>query len=44
MQEIVPAVPISFDQTVREVSSRVQNYSIDQFTGFPALDHIAIAG
>jgi len=44
MQEIIPAVPISFDQTVRVVSSRVQNYSIDQFTGLPALDHIAIAG
>jgi len=40
----VPIVPISFDQTVRVISSRVQNYRIDQFTGLPSLDHIAIAG
>jgi len=42
MQQIVPAVPISFDQTVRVIGSRVQNYSIDQFTGLPALDHLAV--
>jgi ABC-type transport system substrate-binding protein len=43
MQQVVPAVPISFDQTVRVISSRVRNYSIDQFTGLPALDHLAVA-
>jgi peptide/nickel transport system substrate-binding protein len=44
MQEIIPAVPLLFDQTVRVVSARVRNYSIDQFTALPALDHIALAG
>jgi ABC-type transport system substrate-binding protein len=44
MQQIVPAVPLSFDQTVRVVASRIQNYSIDQFTGLPALDHLAVTG
>jgi len=44
MEEIVPWVPHLFDNYVRTVSTRVQNYTFDQFAGLPALEKIALAG
>jgi len=44
MENVVPWVPYLFDNYVRTVSERVENYTFDQFAGLPALDHIAIAG
>lgn len=44
MEEVVPWVPYLFDNYVRTVSERLNNYTFDQFAGLPALDHIAIAG
>jgi len=42
MENVVPWVPFSFQVGVRMVSTRVVNYSFDQFTGEPALDQLAI--
>lgn len=44
MENVVPWVPYLFDNYVRTVSERVQNYTFDQFAGLPGLDHIALAG
>jgi len=44
MENVVPWVPYLFDNYVRTVSERVENYTFDQFAGLPALDHIALAG
>ena len=44
MENVVPWVPYLFDNYVRTVSERVENYTFDQFAGMPALDHIALAG
>jgi peptide/nickel transport system substrate-binding protein len=44
MEEVVPWVPYLFDNYVRTVSSRVRNYTFDQFAGLPALEKIALAG
>jgi peptide/nickel transport system substrate-binding protein len=44
MEEVVPWVPYLFDNYVRTVSTRVQNYTFDQFAGLPALEKIALAG
>ncbi len=43
MHDIVPAVPVVYDQVVRILSARIRNYSIDQFTALPALDQIVVA-
>ncbi|HEV2907276.1 MAG TPA: hypothetical protein VGZ50_08180, partial [Actinomycetota bacterium] len=43
MEEVVPWVPYLFDNNVDVISSRVVNYSFDQFAGNAALDHMAIA-
>jgi ABC-type oligopeptide transport system substrate-binding subunit len=42
MENVVPIVPILTSETVRFVSARVRGYSIDQFTGLPALDRISL--
>jgi peptide/nickel transport system substrate-binding protein len=44
MENVVPWVPYLFDNYVRTVSERVQNYTFDQFAGLPALEKIALAG
>jgi len=44
MEEVVPWVPYLFDNNVVVVSSRVTNWSFDQFAGLPALDHLAVSG
>ncbi len=44
MEDVVPWVPYLFDNDVVVLSANVTNYSFDQFTGLPALDHIAIEG
>lgn len=44
MENVVPWVPYLFDNYVRTVSERVENYTFDQFAGLPALDHVALAG
>lgn len=43
MEEVVPWVPYLFDNNVDVISTRVVNYSFDQFAGNAALDHMAIA-
>jgi peptide/nickel transport system substrate-binding protein len=43
MEEVVPWVPYLFDNYVRTVSTRVLNYTFDQFAGLPALERIALA-
>jgi peptide/nickel transport system substrate-binding protein len=43
MEEVVPWVPYLFDNNVDVISSRIVNYSFDQFAGNAALDHMAIA-
>ena len=43
MEEVVPWVPFLFDNNVDVISSRIVNYSFDQFAGNAALDHMAIA-
>ena len=43
MEEVVPWVPYLFDNDVDVLSSRIVNYSYDQFAGNAALQHIAIA-
>ncbi len=42
MEEVVPWAPFLFQTAVRLVSARVAHYSMDQFTGLPALDQIAL--
>jgi peptide/nickel transport system substrate-binding protein len=44
MEDVVPWVPYLFDNYVRTVSTRVQNYIFDQFAGLPALEKIALSG
>lgn len=43
MEEIVPWVPYLFDNNVDVISTRIVNYSFDQFAGNAALDQMAIA-
>jgi hypothetical protein len=43
MEEVVPWVPYLFDNNVDVISTRIVNYSFDQFAGNAALDHMAIA-
>jgi ABC-type transport system substrate-binding protein len=43
MEEVVPGIPYLFDKRVDVVSSRIVNYSFDQFAATAALDHLAIA-
>jgi ABC-type transport system substrate-binding protein len=43
MEEVVPWIPYLFDNNVDVISSRIVNYSFDQFAGNAALDHMAIA-
>jgi peptide/nickel transport system substrate-binding protein len=42
MEEVVPWIPYLFDTKVDIVSSRIGNYSFDQFAATAALDHLAI--
>jgi peptide/nickel transport system substrate-binding protein len=44
MENIVPWVPYLFDNDVFVHSDRLQNYKYDQFSGQPAMDHMALAG
>ncbi|MGH2539969.1 MAG: ABC transporter substrate-binding protein [Actinomycetota bacterium] len=44
MEDVVPWVPYLFDNNVVILSSRVSNWSFDQFAGLPALDHLALTG
>ena len=44
MEDVVPWAPYLFDNNVVVVSSRVSNWSFDQFAGLPALDHLAVTG
>ena len=44
MEDVVPWVPYLFDNNVVVVSSRVSNWSFDQFAGLPALDQLAVTG
>jgi ABC-type transport system substrate-binding protein len=43
METVVPWVPLEFHESVRTLSTRVADFSFDQFTGLPALDRIALA-
>jgi peptide/nickel transport system substrate-binding protein len=43
MEEIVPWVPYLFDNNVDVISTRITNYSFDQFAGLAAFDQMAIA-
>src|SRR5262249_16240431 len=42
MEKVVPWIPLVYDQAVAVRSPRVLGYSVDQFTGLPALDRIAL--
>jgi len=42
MEEVVPFAPYLFVDCTVAVSPRVTNYSVDQFTTFPAPDHMAV--
>ena len=42
MEEVVPFAPYLFVDCVVAVSPRVANYSVDQFTTYPAPDHMAV--
>jgi peptide/nickel transport system substrate-binding protein len=42
MQDVVPWVPYIFDNRVDVTSSRVHQYSFDQFAGLAALDRLSI--
>ena len=42
MEEVVPFAPYLFVDCAVVVSSRVANYSVDQFTTYPAPDHMAV--
>ena len=43
MENVVPWVPTRFPNSITVTSSRIVNYSFDQFCGCEALDHFAIA-
>jgi peptide/nickel transport system substrate-binding protein len=43
MEEVVPWVPYLFDNNVSITSSRVVNFSFDQFAGLPAIDQLALS-
>jgi peptide/nickel transport system substrate-binding protein len=43
MEDVVPWVPYLFDNNVVVTSSRVVNWSFDQFAGLPAIDRIAVS-
>ncbi len=42
METVVPWIPLLFQTAIRVTSPRVALYSLDQFTGYPALDQIAL--
>jgi hypothetical protein len=42
MEEVVPWIPLFFEETAFPVSERVAKWSFDQQTGYPALDQIAL--
>lgn len=42
MEEVVPWVPLLVETSVFPLSGRVTDASIDQFTGYPSLDRIAL--
>lgn len=42
MEDVVPWVPYLFDNNVVVTSSRIANWSFDQFAGLPAIDRIAV--
>ena len=44
MEDVVPWVPYLFDNDVFIIGEQLRNYQYDQFSGQPALDHIALAG
>jgi len=44
MEEVVPWVPYLFDNNVVIFSSRVTNWSFDQFAGLAPLDQLAVSG
>ena len=44
MENVVPWIPYLFDNDVFIVSDRLLNYQYDQFSGQPALEHMALAG
>ncbi|HYH27152.1 MAG TPA: ABC transporter substrate-binding protein, partial [Actinomycetota bacterium] len=44
MEEVIPWVPYLFDNDVFISGERVLNYQYDQFSGQPALEHMALAG
>jgi peptide/nickel transport system substrate-binding protein len=43
MEDVVPWVPYLFDNNVVVTSTRVVNWSYDQFSGLPAIDRIAVS-
>ena len=43
MEDVVPWVPYLFDNNVVVTSSRIVDWSFDQFAGLPAIDRIAVA-
>jgi hypothetical protein len=43
MTSVVPWVPLFSSQTVRIVSARVRDYTVDVWTALPALDQITLA-
>jgi peptide/nickel transport system substrate-binding protein len=44
MENVVPWIPYLFDNNVDIFSTRLTNYSFDQFAGLMALDQVALAG
>jgi hypothetical protein len=44
MENVAAIVPRRFTKSSYVVSTRVVNFSFDQFAGVPALDQIALAG
>jgi hypothetical protein len=43
MEEVVPFAPYLFVDCSVAVSPRITHYSVDQFTTFPAPDHMAVS-
>jgi len=43
MEQVVPYAPYLFDNNVDITSTRIINYSFDQFAGLAAYDQYAIA-
>lgn len=43
MTDVVPIIPISFDDDVNTLSRNVSNYFHDSFSGIPALDRLVVA-